>query len=187
MNLELPWPLVPTLVSWPPPWCPGGSSLCSVASVSSSLFRMMVWVGVRAGVRAVGVPGFLPSGLCSRWMWNLRWPFRLKLRGQGKAQGQPHHTCSSPHPAHLSPASPLSTEVACKRLLVGMGQHVPPQVLLILGGKATLAALVRPQARVLCHVGLGKGQSQGCWLGDNIAPHPQCCWGVCPQVGRSCV
>lgn len=69
------------------PWVPWGSSLCSVASVSSSLFRMMVWVGVPAGARAVGVPAFLPSGLCSRWMWNLRCPFRLKLQGRDKGSG----------------------------------------------------------------------------------------------------
>lgn len=60
---------------WSTLW-PRGSSLCSVASVSSSLLRMMVW----AGARAVEVPGFLPSMLCSRWMWNLRCPFLLKLR-----------------------------------------------------------------------------------------------------------
>lgn len=37
-----------------------------------------------------------------------------------------------------------------------MGQHVSPQVLLVLGSKAALAALVGPQARVLRHVGLQK-------------------------------
>lgn len=47
----------------------------------------MVWVGVWAGARAVGVPAFLPSGLCSRWMWNLRCPFRLKLLGRDEGSG----------------------------------------------------------------------------------------------------
>lgn len=52
-----------------------------------------------------------------------------------------------PHgPAWQHPASPLPTEVAGEGLLVGVGQHVPPQVLLVLGGKAALAALVRAQA-----------------------------------------
>ena len=60
----------------------GSCSLCSVASVSSSLLRMMVWVGGRAGGRAVGATAFLPSGLWSRWMWNLRCPLRLKLKGE---------------------------------------------------------------------------------------------------------
>lgn len=59
------------------------SLLCSVASVSSSLLRTMVW----AGARAAEVPVFLPSMLCSRWMWNLRWPFLLKLR-RGKSRHQ---------------------------------------------------------------------------------------------------
>lgn len=43
----------------------------------------MVW----AGARAVEVPVFLPSMLCSRWMWNLRCPFLLKLR-RGKSRHQ---------------------------------------------------------------------------------------------------
>lgn len=40
----------------------------------------MVW----AGDRVVEVPVFLPSMLCSRWMWNLRCPFLLKLK-RGKS------------------------------------------------------------------------------------------------------
>lgn len=115
---EMPWPhhgprVLSRAVAQVPglPWVPWGSSLCSVASVSSSLFRMMVWVGVPAGARAVGVPAFLPSGLCSRWMWNLRCPFRLKLQGRTKAQGWPYHACPAA-PAYLYPASPLPTEVA---------------------------------------------------------------------------
>lgn len=79
------------------------SSLCSVASVSSSLFRMMVWVGVRPGVRVAGVPAFLPSGLCSRWMWNLRCPFRLKLWGREESSGAaPSRMPSGPRPPVLS-------------------------------------------------------------------------------------
>lgn len=152
-----------------PPWSPRGGSLCSVASVSSSLFRMMVWVGVRPGVRAVGVPAFLPSGLCSRWIWNLRCPFRLKLWGREEGSGQSRHACPAA-PTRLSPASPLPAEMARKRLLVGVGQHVSPQVLLVLGGKAALAALVGPQARVLCHVGLEQKQSQGHWPGEDKQP-----------------
>lgn len=100
-------------------------------------------------------------------MWNLRCPFRLKLKGGGvgeKAQGRPHHACPAA-PTRLAPASPLPAEVARKGLLVGVGQHVPSQVLLVLGGKATLAALVGPQARVLRHVGLEKGQSRSAGWG----------------------
>lgn len=150
-----PWPedALWTVAQIPDPlWHPKGSSLCSVASVSSSLFRMMVWVGVWVGAWTAGVPAFLPSGLCSRWMWNLRCPFRLKLRGREEGSGWPYHAFQQP--ARLFPASPLSTEVTCERLLIGVGQHMPPQILLVLGGKAALAALVGPQARVLCHVGL---------------------------------
>lgn len=78
--LGFPWAVVLVFgPKWSTLW-PKGSSLCSVASVSSSLLRMMVW----AGARAVEVAVFLPSLLCSRWMWNLRCPFRLKLR-RGKS------------------------------------------------------------------------------------------------------
>lgn len=51
-----------------------------------------------------------------------------------------------------------------------MGQHVPPQVLLVLGSKAALVALVRPQARVLRHVGLREERGGGHPLGQDRAP-----------------
>lgn len=76
--------------------------------------------------------------------------------GRKKARGSPIPRAQQPLPTAL--ASPLPAEVAGKGLLVGVGQHVPPQVLLVLGGKAALAALVGPQARVLCHVGLQRGR-----------------------------
>lgn len=59
------------------------------------------------------------------------------------------------------PVETLPAEMACKRLLIGVGQHVPPQVFLILGGKAALVALVGPQAGVLCHVGPDLGPLAG--------------------------
>lgn len=78
----------------------GRRSLCSVASVSSSLLRMMVWVGGRAGARAGGGAVFLPSGLWSRWMWNLRCPLRLKLRGEDAG------SAAAPRPPPPGPAAP---------------------------------------------------------------------------------
>jgi len=52
----------------------GETLLCRVASVSSSLFSMMVcWAG------AAGASGFFPFELCKRCMWNLRCPLRLNL------------------------------------------------------------------------------------------------------------
>lgn len=74
-----------------------------------------------------------------------------------QAQGCPPHPPQARQPHRLRPASPLPTELALEGLLVGVGQHVPPQVLLVLGGEAALAALVGPQARVLRHVGLRAG------------------------------
>lgn len=74
-------------------------SLWRVARASSSLLRMMVCVGVWAGARDGGVPVFLPSGLCSRWMWNLRCPFRLKLREKESGSFR----CAAP--LHLCPAA----------------------------------------------------------------------------------
>lgn len=57
------------------PWSQGHLLLCRVASVSSSLFSMMVcWAA------AAGAPGLFPSELCKRCMWNLRCPLRLNLR-----------------------------------------------------------------------------------------------------------
>ena len=43
---------------------------------------------------------------------------------------------------------PLSTQLAGEGLLVGVGHHVPSQVLLVLGGEAAAGALVWPQVRV---------------------------------------
>lgn len=159
----------------------GSCSLCSVASVSSSLLRMMVWVGGRAGGRAVGAAAFLPSGLWSRWMWNLRCPLRLKLKGEDAGSGAPPRLHRPGSPRRLHPASPLPAELALKGLLVGVGQHVPPQVLLVLGGEAALAALVGPQARVLCHVGLRAGRGQRC-SGQTAPDAP----GLCSWSGATC-
>lgn len=76
----------------------------------------------------------------------LEMPVTVEAEGGGeKAQGRPHHACLAA-PACLSLASPLPAEVAREGFLIGVGQHVPPQVLLVLGGKAALAALVGPQA-----------------------------------------
>jgi len=47
---------------------------------------------------------------------------------------------------------PLATQLAEEGLLVGVGHHVSPQVLLVLGGEAAAGALVRPQVRVQRHV-----------------------------------
>lgn len=63
-------------------------------------------MGGWAGARAVGVPAFLPSGLCSRWMWNLRCPFRLKLGKGRRLRGRPYHTYPAAQP---SPAVPSLT------------------------------------------------------------------------------
>lgn len=48
----------------------------------------------------------------------------------------------------------MSTKLAKKRLLVGVCHHVPPQILLVLGGKAAGWTLVRTQIWMQLHVGL---------------------------------
>lgn len=79
-------------------------------------------------------------------MWNLRCPLRLKLREEDAGSGAPPHPPQAQQPHRLRQASPLPAELALEGFLVGVGQHVPPQVLLVLGGEAALAALVGPQA-----------------------------------------
>lgn len=70
------------------------------------------------------------------------------------------HLSKQQQPHKLHP--PLPTDRAGKGLLVGVRQHVPAQVLLVLGGEAAVAALVWPKAGVLNHVALGAGgQAQG--------------------------
>lgn len=58
--------------------------------------------------------------------------------------------------------SPLPTDLAGEGLLIGVGQHVPAQVLLVLGGKAAVGALVWPEVGMLNHVALG--QKDKCWV-----------------------
>lgn len=103
-------------------------------------------------------------------------PVPVETVGEGpRLRGSPTTHAQQPQPPY--PVSPLPTEVARKRLFVGVGQHVPPQVLLVLGGKAALAALVGPQAGVLHHVGLQKGRV-GASAGQT-APTDSC-QGTCP-------
>ncbi|KAJ3585908.1 hypothetical protein NHX12_012315 [Muraenolepis orangiensis] len=58
------------------------------------------------------------------------------------------------------PPSGYVSQLAGEGLLVGVGHGVPPQVLLVLVGKAALGALVRPQVGVQRHVVLGAGSNQ---------------------------
>lgn len=130
---------------------PRSRLLCSVARVSSWLFRMMVWEAVGMVSEAV-----LPSELCSLCMWNLRWPFRLNLQ---VGEGCPHsaaktRTPPKDPPKGRPPGSPLAADVAGEGLLVGVRQHVSAQVLLVLGGKAAVLALVGPEAGMLLQVAL---------------------------------
>lgn len=79
-----------------------------------------------------------------------------------------------PQPSKLH--SPLPTDLAGKGFLVGVRQHVPAQVLLVLGGKAAVGALVWPKAGMLHHVALrAEGEAQG--QKAPISPNVSCSQG----------
>lgn len=54
-----------------------------------------------------------------------------------------------------------------------MCQHVPPEVLLVLGGEATLIALVGPQTGVLCHVSLDRAEARRQWVSMKGSKSPR--------------
>lgn len=68
----------------------GSCSLCSVASVSSSLLRMMVWVGAPAGGRAVGRCRLLPPVRAVEPLdVELEVPVAVEAEGEDAGSGAP--------------------------------------------------------------------------------------------------
>lgn len=137
------------------------------------------WGPCRGGCRLPPVRAVEPLDV------ELEVPIAVEAEGGGcwLSGGAPPPAPRPGSPGGPRPASPLPAELALEGLLVGVGQHVPPQVLLVLGGKAALAALVGPQTRVLGHVGLRAGRRQRC-SGPAAPRAPDRCHGLLPLCRR---